>query len=190
MNTYDFSEYYTAVKVAEILGLEKNTILARCRNGNYEGAIKTTPDVHPPHGQWLVPKALIDTPHMVKDVVNFTRQINPLELERSITNAISRSIIDVVEPLQRQLDEQAEIIKNLQNIQAKNVQTVISAISEARAADQTSLQEINTELSRIRTKKEEGKNSGDWAWKNLFFVIVLFFLVIVGSVFVALKFFN
>lgn len=116
MNTYknlNPDDYYTALELAEILGLEKNTIIYRCKKGYYPGSIKKEPDRTSPQGMWLIPKSLIDTPTVVKDVATFTRQVAPGDLAKILENAVVQAVEQAVEPLYKTIDEQTAKIKEL-----------------------------------------------------------------------------
>lgn len=113
MNTYETSDYYTAAEVANILGLNKSTIIHRCKNSFYSNAIKIKGGPGNPHGMWLIPKEQVDVPIVTHDVATLTRQITPAELERMISGAISVAVSDAIEPLQAKIDEQAHIIQQL-----------------------------------------------------------------------------
>lgn len=109
------SDYYTASQVAQILGLEKRTIITRCVKRQFEGAFKTTPpEGSKENGIWLIPKRVIDQPHTISDVASLTRQVSPVELERSIGQAIAKNVTAAIEPLQQKLNEQAVIIERQQ----------------------------------------------------------------------------
>lgn len=108
MNTYEIStqeKYYAASELAEILGLDKNTILNRCKKGYYMGAVKAGPSQGNPHGMWLIPKHEIDNPTMTRDVATLTRQITPSELEKTIGQAIAYAVTTAVEPLHQEISE-------------------------------------------------------------------------------------
>lgn len=152
MNTCEISKinnYYTASEVAEILGLDKHTILYRCKKGWYSTAIKTEPSTGNPHGQWLIDKCEIDAPHTVREVCTLTRQINPLELQQVISAAITQAVTNAIEPLNQKIEaqtaliyEQAEIIRQLQNETTKKIQ---DGIDKARELDRKFLAEKTME---------------------------------------------
>ena len=175
MNTYDFSEYYPAIKVAELLGLEKNTILNRCRNGFYDGAIKTTKEVHPPNGQWLIPKKLIDAPHLIQDVATLTRQISPAELERSITTAITNSITQTIEPLHQKIDEQNQKLID-QATKIDQLQKQNNEITKTISNINTKTNTISEDTKIINTRLE--KNSSKTNYGEIIIVIILVILVV------------
>ena len=117
MSTYENNqqdEYYIASEVAEILALDKNTILNRCKKGFYPGAMKADPRPDNPHGVWLIPKRLIDTPTMTQEVVTLTRQITANELERAIAVAISQAVSAATEPLRDEIRELTAKISHLE----------------------------------------------------------------------------
>jgi hypothetical protein len=102
--------YYTAAEVAEILGLEKNSIIHRCKKGYYSGVIKTEPDKSNTQGMWLIPISEIDTPVMTKEVATLTRQLTQVDLEKAFVSAVCNAI----EPLQEKIEAQTAEIKALQ----------------------------------------------------------------------------
>jgi cell division protein FtsB len=179
MNTYDFSEYYPALEVAKTLKLEKNTILNRCRNGFYEGAIKTTKEIHPPNGQWLIPKHLIDTPHMVQDVVTITRQINPAELERSITaaitNSITQSITTVTEPLIQKIEQQNQKLSE-QSTQINQLKKENDEITKTITNINIKTNMISEDTKIISTRLE--KNSSKSNYGEIIIVVILVILAV------------
>ena len=152
VDSYKIDDYYTIAQVAEMLGLEKQTINSRCKKGYYEGAFKTEPNKTggDPHGIWLIPKSCIDTPHLIQDVTVLTRQINPLELERIMTNAVTQAI----NPLTEKLENQAEIIRQLQT----NI----------------------AELSRSARKQSEQESALSW-WRVLLIIIFIIGIVFTFS---------
>ena len=123
METYEIyssdREYYTASEVAEIKGLDKNTILNRCKKGYYNTAVKRDPSLGNPHGLWLIRKSEIDTPTMSKDVATFTRQITPLELEKAINQAIAAAVFKAVAPLSEKIEKQTAEIEELKILLGK-----------------------------------------------------------------------
>ena len=114
LDSYKIEDYYTMAKVADMLGLSKQSIYLRCKKGFYAGAFKTEPTDTDEKGIWLIPKSCIDTPHLIQNVAILTRQINPMELERAMTNAVTTAITHAIEPLAEQLANQAETIRQLQ----------------------------------------------------------------------------
>ena len=160
MSTYETDQYYTPLEVADLLGLGKDAILQRCRKGHYEGAYKEGSTQGNPSGQWLIPKRLIDTPHLVQNVATLTRQINPMELERAITQSITAAVTQAVEPLAQKLDEQTETIRQLQASNDSNTQTIASKIEETN--------KNITELSRLSKPKKD-----HWSMQIVLLLIIL-----------------
>ena len=175
------NEYYTSLEVAELLGLDKNTILQRCKKNWYDGAYKTDPTPGNPHGQWLIPKRLIDidTAHVIRDVATLTRQINPLELERVITQAITYAVVAAIEPLNLKLDEQAvliqeqaQIIQELQNQTMRNLEK-LESVSQTEIANRNTFvektDEINRNISQLITEsrlERERKKKKWWSFNS------------------------
>lgn len=180
MNTCE-NEYYTSLEVAELLGLDKNTILQRCKRNWYEGAYKTDPTPGNPHGQWLIPKRLIDadTAHVIRDVATLTRQINPLELEKIIKQAIGQAVAAAVEPLNLKLDEQstliqqqAQIIQEFQNQTTQKLEK-IETLSRTEILNQKEFaekaNEINKNISQLITEsrlERERKKKKWWSFNS------------------------
>jgi len=151
MDTYEkdnWDNFYTALEVAEILGLDKNTILSRCKKNYYTGAIKTDSMPGNPHGMWLIPKSEIDNPLMIKDVATLTRQITPAELEKSIGQAIAYAVTTAVEPLQQKID------KLTQQLERSEMNAVNNAISTHKKLDEL--------MTESRAERQAAKKS---LWK-------------------------
>ena len=165
LDSYKIEDYYTMAEVAKMLGLEKQTIYLRCKGGFYTGAFKTEPTGTDKKGLWLIPKSCIDTPHLIQDVATLTRQINPLELERAMTNAIMTAVTRATEPLTEKLNEQSLLIRQLQE----------NAESSTHKIDEIS-QNVG-ELSRSARKQSD--QDPDWSlWR-----VVLTLVFVVGIVF-------
>lgn len=171
-NEYEINNYYTASQVAEILGLDKRTIIYRCTKDWYSGAFKTAPPIDSKeNGQWLIPKRCIDVPTEIKDVATLTRQINPAELERTIMTAITNSITQAIEPLHKKIDEQnqklidqASKINQLQK-QNDDINTKANTISE------------NTKTIIINTRLE--KNSSNYGEVFIVGTVLIIFITII-----------
>jgi len=179
MSTYENDQYYTPLEVAEILGLGKDAILQRCRKGHLEGAYKEPPTPGNPNGQWLIPRRLIDTPNAVQDVATLTRQINPMELERVMTNAIATAVSKTIEPLMIQLNEQSETIQKVKEQSEKNI--LISNANNEMAG------EIKTELSRMKKKEADREKNSNWNFKTIIIPIGVIFMTIVIAVVIGVK---
>jgi hypothetical protein len=164
MNIYEKNQYYTALEVSKLLSLGKDAILQRCRKGYYEGAYKTlSSQSNHSHGEWLIPKHLIDTPYVIQKVANLTRQINPIELEQTITNVITHVITLVIEPLNQKINKQAiEIIKQAELIQQLQVNFIQKS------------DKIIGELNKINNEESE---SLEWWW-----IVVISIIIIAGGV--------
>lgn len=137
MNTYEIpnlNNCYTALQVSEILGLDKNTILSRCKRGYYLGAIKTEPQPGNPHGQWLIPKSEIDNPTTTKDVATLTRQITPAELQQAFGQAITEAISQTVEPLHKTIDAQSKTIQSLTE-QVERLKNITETLAKETRAE-------------------------------------------------------
>jgi hypothetical protein len=119
------AEYYTALEVAEILGLNKNTIIHRCKTGHYPGAEKAGASPGNPHGMWLIPKVAIDTPTMFREVATLTRQIAPADLERMLAAA--------VEPLRAEIAELKVNQADASNLAQTRHHLMMQEIQESRA---------------------------------------------------------
>ena len=190
-NEYEINNYYTALQVAEILGLDKRTVIYRCTKDWYSGAFKTAPPQNSKeNGQWLIPKRLIDVPTEIKDVATLTRQINPMELEKTINHAITHAVTAAVEPLNKKLEDQAEIIQKqagtLQRIKEnheQNTEKILKEIEQSRMANQTHLHEedsktresidkMTVELSRLN-KPKESSYPGWLLWLLLLIILTL-----------------
>lgn len=105
LNTYKNEDFYLASEVAEIEGLSKVAVIERCKKGFYSGAVKADPTPGNPHGAWLIPKNTIDNPVAIHDVANLTRQINVVELEQNIGQAITTAVNQAIEPLHQEITE-------------------------------------------------------------------------------------
>lgn len=93
-------EYYTVRQAAEIKGVTKQAINDGCKTGKYPGAKKVESSISP-HGLWLIPKNLFDTPVITKDVAEITRQLTPAELKESFREAMREEL----EPLKDEIKQ-------------------------------------------------------------------------------------
>lgn len=151
MDTYknaNPNDYYTASEIAEILGLDKNTILNRCKKGYYARAIKLDPSSINPHGMWLIPKDEIDTPTTIKDVATLTRQITPAELQQAIQSAIGQAVADAVKPLH---DEINNLKSQLDNVGKTQELLRVQGLTIIKK------QEESIELTRAERKSQENR---------------------------------
>jgi len=173
LDSYKQENYYTVAQVAELLGVTKQTINNRCKNGNYDGAFKTEPnrDIGDPHGMWLVPRICIDTPHIIQDVATLTRQINPAELQRVIVDSVNQAVTAAVEPLTQKLDDQAiliqqqnKLIEDLRLENSKNIQTITNVIADGNNENREKLQEIAFQVGEL----SRAKRPKPGFWKSLF----------------------
>ena len=180
-NEYEINNYYTASQVAEILGLDKRTIIYRCTKSWYSGAFKTVPPItSKENGQWLIPKRCIDVATEIKDVATLTRQINPAELERTIMVAITNSITHAIEPLHKKIDEQNQKLidqaSKIDQLQRQNDDTT-KIIGDINTKTNTISEDTKTIITNTRLEK----NSSNSNYGEIFIVgiVVILFITII-----------
>jgi len=121
IDTYKPDDYYTAAQVAEIKGITKQAVLAGCQKNKYPGAIKTKPDAINTKGVWLVPKNLVDTPIMTKDVISVTRNLTPADLQTMIEQSVEKVVDNRINRLEKRLENHDKLLmETLRAIQQKN----------------------------------------------------------------------
>jgi hypothetical protein len=173
---YKEEDCYTVAEVAKILNLSKQAVNSRCKSGYYEGAIPPKPNqvAGDPHGKWLIPKHLIDTPHIVQDVATLTRQISPTELERCVKSAITETMNAALDPFVQSFEtqrktiyEQTEKIRNLEG----NIESLTTKMDVV-------YKNIDTVLIEARADRKKIKEEGNSAW--LTFALVIAICAVVG----------
>lgn len=161
----DRDDYYTAEEVAQLTGKKKNTILKRCREGKYNGAIKIeSRDI--PAGIWLIPKDIINNVGAESQIIVFDRKISKDEFQTILNSIMKNSLHDsVVKPLEDKLIDMEKTLANNEKILNESIKSTIEPlekkIQELENLLDCHYKNIDTKLRNATQEKEEPK--GFWA---------------------------
>lgn len=123
---------FTARELAKIMGVTQQTIINRCKAGQFAGAEKRKS----PYGeQWFIPESALQIPQEIIPVVKVDKPIPLKDLENTLkailgpVYAQSQELIEQNEKLQEQIAELNKKIENLESHDHK-ILTQIKILSE------------------------------------------------------------
>lgn len=141
---------YTAKELAGVFGCTQQTIINRCKKGDFRGAVKRKS----PYGeQWFIPKEAIS---------NFAQEIVPvLKVQQEVTlkdfeNIFKVSLRPLLEAQEKILEDNQRILEDNQKLQER-VDELSKKIESMESRDH----EILTQIRAI----QEGKKT---FWERLF----------------------